>query len=434
MDDELAARAEATGTLPDGLFRGVPMVVKDLTCHTAGDPFHEGMRFLKELGWTEREDTFLAAKFRAAGFVIVGKANTPELGILPTCEPDAYGATRNPWNTGHSTGGSSGGSAAAVASGMVPVAHANDGGGSIRIPASECGLFGLKPSRGRVSLGPEFGDIMTGLVCEHVVTRSVRDSAAVLDSICGPMPGDPYVAPEPARPFRQEVGADPGRLRVGVLREAPGGTADVHADCMAALDDAVALLASLGHEVEESYPDGLEDPEYVGRFLTLWGCGQEWNLEYWEAKTGKQIRQEDVEPLTWALAEMGKAYTGGQLLTAVQWLQKGTRRTAEWYASGFDLLLTPTIAEPPPPLGEFEHPPDNPLQAIFRAASIVPFTPLFNVSGAPAMNVPLYWNEPGLPIGVQFAAPLGREDMLIRLAAQLEEARPWKDREPLAHA
>src|SRR6266540_6223581 len=196
--------------LPDGPFRGVPLVLKDLICHTAGDPFHEGMRLLKDLGWTEREDTYLAAKFRAAGFVFVGKTNTPELGILPTAEPEAYGATRNPWNTGHSTGGSSGGSAAAVASGMVPVAHANDGGGSIRVPASECGLVGLKPTRGRTSLGPEFGDVQAGLVAEHVLTRSVRDSAAVLDVVAGPMPGDLFIAPPLRRPFGPK-GASLGR-------------------------------------------------------------------------------------------------------------------------------------------------------------------------------------------------------------------------------
>src|SRR5438067_3253581 len=226
------ARRQAAGDLPNGPFRGVPMVLKDLTCHSAGDPFHEGMRFLRDLGWTETEDQHLAAKFRAAGFVFVGKTNTPELGILPACEPDAYGATRNPWNTAHSTGGSSGGSAAAVASGMVPVGHANDGGGSIRIPASECGLVGLKPTRGRTSLGPEYGDLMGGLVHEHVVTRSVRDTAAILDAVHGPMPGDPYAAPSPARPFLDEVDADPGRLRVGLMTSS--SASEVHPDCVTA--------------------------------------------------------------------------------------------------------------------------------------------------------------------------------------------------------
>jgi len=429
------ARDEASSPdLPDGPFRGVPLVLKDLICHTAGDPFHEGMRFLKDLGWTEREDTYLAAKFRAAGFVFVGKTNTPELGILPTAEPEAYGPTANPWNTGHSTGGSSGGSAAAVASGMVPVAHATDGGGSIRIPASECGLFGLKVSRGRTSFGPDFGDKFGGLDSQHALTRSVRDSAAILDAVSGPMPGDPYAAPTPLRPFSQEVGAHPGRLRIGFFTVAPGGTTDTHPDCVAAVHDVAGLLESLGHSVEESIPEGVEDPDYVGQFLTLWGAGQAWELDYWSRRTGKAITAEDVEPLTWALAEMGRSYHGGQVLRSIEWLQGLARRIAQWYVDGFDLLLTPTIAEPPPLLGEFVQPPDNPLQAIFRAASIVPFTPLFNATGQPAMSVPLVWNEAGLPIGVQFAAPYGGEDVLLRLAAQLEEARPWKDRRPPVHA
>src|SRR6266508_2212773 len=306
------ARDEALSpNLPDGPFRGVPLVLKDLICHTAGDPFHEGMRLLKDLGWTEREDTYLAARFRAAGFVFVGKTNTPELGILPTAAPEAYGPTRNPWNTEHSTGGSSGGSAAAVAAGMVPVAHATDGGGSIRIPASACGLFGLKVSRGRTSFGPDFGDKLGGLDTQHALTRSVRDSAAILDAISGPMPGDPYAAPTPARPFAQEVGADPGKLRIGFFTVAPGGTTDTHPDCVGAVHDVAGLLESLGHSVEESVPEGIEDPENVGQFLTLWGAGQAWELDYWSRRTGKAITAEDVEPLTWALGEMGKSYHGG---------------------------------------------------------------------------------------------------------------------------
>jgi len=431
---DTALDAARSSNLPEGPFRGVPMLLKDLTCHSAGDPFHEGMRFLKDLHWVEREDTYLAAKFRAAGFVFVGKANCSELGILPTAEPKASGPPHNSGTPRHSTGGSSGGSAAAVASGMVPVAHANDGGGSIRIPASECGLFGLKPSRGRTSLGPEFGDVMAGLVCEHVLTSSVRDSAAILDAVAGYMPGDPYVAPPPSRAFASEVGADPGRLRIGVLTEAPGGTADVHPDCLAAVEDATELLESLGHVVETSSPPGLGDPEYIGQFLTVWAGGVAWELDFWGRKTGTQVRQEDVEPLTWALAEMGRSYSAAQFLQALEWLQRGTRTFADWLAGGFDLLLSPTIAEPPPPLGEFEQPPDNPLQAIFRAATIVPFTPLFNANGRPAVSLPLSWNDQGLPIGVQLAADYGREDVLIRISSQLEQARPWKDRLPPVHA
>ena len=423
------ARAQAADpALPDGPFRGVPLLLKDLACHSAGDPMHEGMRFLRDLGWVEHDDTYLAAKFRAAGFVFVGKTNTPELGILPTTEPQAYGPTRNPWDTGRSTGGSSGGSAAAVASGMVAAAHANDGGGSIRIPASECWVVGLKPSRGRVSLGPEFGDVMAGLVADLVVTRSVRDTAAILQAVSGAMPGDPYAAPTPERPFTDEAGADPGRLRIGLLTAAPG--VETHRDCVAAAEATGHLLESLGHDVEQSGFTALDRPEYTAQFLTNWASGVAWNLDYWVRLTGRPIGADDVEPLTWALAEMGRACTAADYLTSREWLQANSREVAAWWAQGYDILLTPTIAEPPPPLGSFDSPPEKPLQGIFRAAALVPFTPPFNVTGQPAISLPLQWNAAGLPIGVQLVAAYGREDLLIRLAAQLEAARPWAERRP----
>ncbi|HEV7863618.1 MAG TPA: amidase family protein, partial [Acidimicrobiia bacterium] len=235
------ARAEAAGMPAAGPLAGVPFLVKDITCHQAGEPFHEGMRFLRDRQWREDRDSYLAARFRVAGLITVGRTNTPELGIVPTTEPVAYGATRNPWDPSRSPGGSSGGSAAAVAAGLVPAAHANDGGGSIRIPASACGLVGLKPSRGRTSLGPN-ASFSALVVAEHVVCRTVRDSAAFLDAVCGPMPGDLYVAPTPQRPFRDEVGADPGRLRIGLLTAAPGGLAVVQSDCVTAAEDAAHLL------------------------------------------------------------------------------------------------------------------------------------------------------------------------------------------------
>ena len=425
------ARAQAASAdLPNGPFRGVPFLVKDLICHTAGDPFYEGFGFLKRLGWVEETDTYLAAKFRAAGFVFCGKTNTPESGILPTTEPLAFGATRNPWNLEHSTGGSSGGSAAAVASGMVPAAHANDGGGSIRIPASECGLVGLKPSRARTSLGPEFGDSMGGLVCEHVVTRSVRDTAAILDCVAGPMPGDPYAAPTPARPYLSEVSNDPGRLRIGVLAFNPAGTSEVDPECAAAAEHAGRLLESLGHHVEASHPDVFAEPDFVPNFITMWAVGNAWVLDYWTRRTGNAPTVADVEPLTWALAEMGRSSSGPAYLSAIEWLQVFSRRTAAWWAGGFDLLLTPTLAELPPRLGEFDSPEDNPLAGLFRAAALVPFTPLFNITGQPAISLPLSISDSGLPIGVQLVAAYGREDLLIQVAAQLEGAAPWGDRRP----
>src|SRR5437667_7315781 len=238
------------------------------------------MKLLRRLGWTEKADTHLGQKFRAAALVFVGRTNVPELGSLPTTEPDAYGPTRNPWDTARSSGGSSGGAAAAVAAGLVPAAHANDGGGSIRIPASECGLVGLKPTRGRTSLGPDAGESWAGAVAEHVVTRSVRDTAALLDAVTGPMPGDPYFAPPPARPFAAEVGARPGRLRIGLMARAPGDAFAVHEDCATAARDAAHLLESLGHTVEEAHPAALDDPEVGQRFTLVVAAWLARDLDY----------------------------------------------------------------------------------------------------------------------------------------------------------
>ena len=428
------ARDAATRGLGEGPFRGVPMVVKDLGPHTAGDPFHQGMRVAKEAGWTEAHDSVLITRFRRAGFVLVAKTNTPELGILPTTEPEAYGPARNPWALERSTGGSSGGSAAAVASGMVPVAHANDGGGSIRIPASSCGLVGLKPTRGRTTLAPDFGDFIGGLVSEHSVCRSVRDCAAVLDAIAGPEPGDPYVAPPSERPFIEEVGADPGRLRIGMMSTPPGKMWTAHADVIAATEEAGRLLESLGHGVEpDAYPPELDDTELVGSFLVRWTCGIAWQLKWWEARLGREIGSEDVEACTWALAELGRTHSGADYLAAIEKHQLAGRAAARWH-EGFDLLLTPTMGEPPTRIGEYEADPENPAAPIVRATPIACFTAGANMTGQPAISLPLHWNDEGLPIGVQLVAPFGREDVLLRLAAQLEEARPWAGREPAVWA
>jgi amidase len=416
----------------DGPFRGVPLLVKDLVAHTAGDPFHEGMRLLRDIGWTEPEDTWLTKRFREAGFVFVGKTNTPELGILPTTEPEAYGPTRNPWDTSRSTGGSSGGSAAAVAAGMVPVGHASDGGGSIRIPASACGLVGLKPSRGRVSLGPEFGDHISGLAAELVVCRSVRDAAAVLEWVADPPPGEPYVAPARRRPYPDEVGAEPGRLRIGLMTTPPGRQFETHPDCVAAAREAARLLESLGHGVEESYPEALDDEAYIPNFLVRWTAGVAFGLAWWERRIGRPIAADDVEPCTWALAEQGRSHSAADYLGAMEYAQVATRRGAQWWAGGFDLLLTPTMAVPPPPIGEMGSGRDDedPLLPIVRATPCAIFTAGINATGQPAISLPLHWSAEGLPIGVQLVAAYGREDLLLRVASQLEEARPWTERRP----
>ena len=430
------ARAQAASAdLPNGPFRGVPFLLKDIGCHSAGDPYHEGMKFLRDLRWVAEQDTYMAAKLREAGFIFVGKTNTPEMAILPTTEPEAYGPTRNPWDTSRSPGGSSGGSAAAVAAGMVPAAHANDGGGSIRIPASECGLVGLKPSRGRISFGPGHGEFWQGLAVEHVVTRSVRDSAAILDVITGPMPGDPYTAPLPARPFQQEVGVDPGKLRIGIMTRAPGGVIPVHPDCVTATEEAARLLGSLGHTVEESYPLALDDNKQRGRhFWTLLTSQVAATLDAWSKKTGKTIELDDLELNTRVTAEIGRTRTARRYIEALEWLQADTRRIVSWWSEGFDLLLTPTMGEPPPPLGEIVATPENPMAAAHRTASLAPFTAAFNVSGQPAISLPLNWNANGLPIGTHLVAAYGREDVLIQVAAQLEQAQPWRDKWPPVRA
>jgi amidase len=428
------ARAHAESrALGAGPFRGVPFLLKDLTLQTKGDPYRAGTRFLRDAGFVSDHDTHLATRLRDAGFVFLGKTNVPELGPLPTTEPAAFGPTRNPWDPERSPGGSSGGSAAAVAAGIVPAAHANDGGGSIRIPASACGLVGLKPTRGRTSLGPDRGEDWAGAVVEHVLTRSVRDSAAILDAVAGPMPGDPYFAPPPARPFRHEVGAPPGRLRVGLRTKAfhPEGATD--AECVRAAGEAARTLESLGHDVEEAHPAALEDPalvEHAGR-ITVANVARE--LESWGERMGRALRPDDVEPYTWTLGDVGRHISAQQYLEAVERVHALSRRVAEWWAT-YDLLVTPTLPEPPPLLGSFRAPETNAVFPGQRSIEFCSFTMPFNFTGQPALSLPLHWSGAGLPIGVQLVAAYAREDLLLRVAAQLEEAMPWRDRRPPVRA
>jgi len=420
------AAAEASGPLPDGPFRGVPFLLKDLTAELAGTPLSEGLDFSGDYHSTGTQ--VLTQRYIDAGFVICGKTNTPELGILPTAEPRRFGASRNPWNTGHSTGGSSGGSAAAVASGMVPAAHANDGGGSIRIPASCCGLVGLKPTRGRNSMAPNYGDVMGGLVCEHVVTRTVRDSAAILDATAGPVPGDPYWAPPLRGPsFAAAAASAPPKLRIAVMTTSPSGS-EVHADCVAAARAAATLCESLGHEIEDAAFD-VDGDAFVAHFVNAWAAGNAWAIADWEHRLGRAVTEDEVEPLSWALIELGRSLSSAQYLVAVQNLQKISRQIAGYF-EGIDVLLTPTLGEPPAPLGTFDSPPGEPLVGLFRSAAYVPFTPPFNVTGQPAISLPLHWNGGGLPIGVQFVGRFGDEETLLSLAGQLEQAAPWAGRRP----
>lgn len=421
-EDALAAAAR---NVPHGAFAGVPFLLKDLLASFGGVRMTSGSRLL--LHFVADQDRELVCRLKRAGLIVLGKTNTPEFGLTPTTEPRIFGPTRNPWNTQRTAGGSSGGSAAAVAAGMVPMAHGSDGGGSIRIPAACCGLFGLKPTRARIPLGPDFGDILSGLVVEHAITRSVRDSAALLDATCGPQPGDPYWAPPPARPFLQEVGANPGRLRIAFTTRTATGV-PVHPDCVNAVRDAAALCANLGHEVTEAAPD-MEGERLTGLFTRLWAAGCASILDGIANRSATPCNPSQVEPLTWALYQLGRQVSASDYLLAVRDCQAMSRTVARFFGE-YDLWLTPTLAEPPVPLGTFDSPADKPLEGFYRAFEFVPFTPICNMTGQPAMSVPLFWNADGIPVGVHFIARFGDEATLFRLAAQLEEARPWADRRP----
>ncbi|MBJ20931.1 MAG: amidase [bacterium] len=426
------ARAEAASSaLPDGPFRGVPLLLKDLGCHVAGIPVYGGTRFLRDRAWVAPTDSVLAKRFRAAGFIFVGKTNTPELGLSPTTEPDTFGPTRNPWNPDRIVGGSSGGSAAAVAAGLTPLAHAGDGGGSIRNPAGACGLVGLKPSRGRTSLGPGKGEGWAGCVTEHVVTRSVRDAAAVLDCVAGPAPGDPYHAPPPARPFAEELGRAPGRLRIGQFIH--NEFTPAHPESVQAVQATAALLGELGHHVDETYPEAL-DESHLGEWTsTAVSASVAHEISQMEASVGERAKEGDFEPATLAMADHGRALSAAEYVANLDELHAYGRRLRSWWAEepgadGYDILITPTMAEPAPPIGSIK---GAEIDCIIR---LVPYTMPYNVSGQPAIGLPLHWSEDGLPVGIQLVSRYGEEGLLIRLASQLEAALPWHERIPPIHA
>lgn len=430
------ALAQAGRGTADAPFGGVPLLLKDFLCETAGHPYYEGSRFLRECDWHSPADSELARRFRQAGFVFLGRTNVPEFAASATTEPAAFGPTRNPWDPERSAGGSSGGSAAAVASGMVPVAHANDGTGSIRIPAASCGLVGLKPSRGRTPAG-EAG--ILGNIVEHVVTRSVRDAAAVLDAVSGTARGDRFAPPPPQRPYHQEVGADAGCLRVGFLKHDPllracreirPGVRDADPASAAAVEDAARLLESLGHVVEESYPAALDGPTGLGGPRGLVGASElAARFDAWVVRIGREPGPNELEPATWRMIREGRQSSAADVAKACRRLVAGVGPILEWWAGGFDLLLTPVTNGIPPAIGAFSAL-DLDEQSWQLAEVFGLYTVPYSFTGQPAISLPAAWVD-GMPIGIQLVADYGREDVLFRVASQLEDARPWGHRWPL---
>ena len=424
-EERALAEADALQPGDDRPLAGVPIAVKDLVALTEGVRTTMGMAAMED--WVPEIDSALIRRLRGAGAIIVGKTNTPEMGILPVTEPQRFGPTRNPWDTSRTPGGSSGGSAAALASGMVPIAHGNDGGGSIRIPASCCGLVGLKPSRGRVSLAPEFSEFAGAVAIEGCLSRNVADTALVLDVISGYEPGDPYWAPDPSEPFVEAVDRNPGPLRVAYTTVAPNGV-PVHEDCAAAVTATAELLESLGHSVEEAPP--FADERYVENFIKVWTAGVADEVHTYGRLRGAPLDHAKLEPLTQEMVALADSFKATDYLGALDYLRQMARQlVAVW--SDLDVLLTPTVTQPPLPIGALWAKPGEPaIQALMNAGNWVPFTPVWNVTGQPAISLPLHRSPEGLPIGVQLVGPPAGEELLLSLAAQLETARPWHDRRP----
>ena len=421
------ARTQAASPeqIPDGPFRGVPFLNKDLGFEEAGVSRTNGSRAYRD--FIAGEDSHVVACYRRAGLVFSGRTNSPEGGLCSTTEPLLHGPCRNPWDLSRTPGGSSGGSAAAVAAGMVPAASASDGGGSIRIPAACCGLFGLKPTRLRVSAAPQGGDPWNGFSVKHAITRSVRDSAALLDLVAGPVPGDPYAAPAPERPYAEEVGRDPGRLRIAVSTQALYDQ-PVAPDCIAALEDAASLCAELGHDVSEAAPNFDRVAMREAWFMVV-AANEAADRRDVAAHLGRDPDAEDLEPWSRRVMEIGAALSAGEVVSAIRTIHRESRKIAGFHET-FDLLLTPTLAKPPVAIGEVDMSFDDEEAFMARATAFSPFTRLANCTGQPSMSVPMYWNTENLPIGVMFTGRFGEEGLLFRLAAQLEEARPWRHRRP----
>jgi amidase len=402
-------------------FAGVPIAIKD-NKPVAGMPITMCSDLFGDV--VPRHDAFLVRRLRDAGFVIVGKTKLPEMGILPTTEPRRFGPTRNPWSPDRTPGGSSGGSAAAVAAGMVPIAHGNDGGGSIRIPAACCGLVGLKPARGRVSSGPDIGDSF--LVCDGVLTRTVADTTAALDVLAGYELGDTTWAPPPPAPFRELAAREPGRLRVGLALNPPLEGAIVEPVCEQAARDAAALLESLGHQVEEITPPWSEQ-NVLSDFTRLWAPLISMTTMIGAAIRGREATEQDVEPLTWVMWENAQS-TGSVAFLSSEARMKSLARAIVAFLDPYDIVLTPALARRPVPIGEIHGRGPDPWGNYQRSGHFTPFTAICNVTGLPAIALPLYHGDDGMPLAIQLIGRPLAEDLLLSVASQLEEALPWAGR------
>ncbi len=404
---------------------GVPILIKDLGALTEGVRTTNAMAALDD--WVPSLDSAVVRRLREAGAIVVGKTNCPELGILPVSEPDRFGPARNPWDTSRTPGGSSGGSGAAVAAGIVALAHGNDGGGSIRIPASCCGLVGLKPSRGRISWGPELTELAAGFATEGVLSRDLADTALGLDILSGYEPGDPYWAPDPSAPFPEALGGEPGALRIAFVTDSPNGV-PVDPECVTATRDAAELLDSLGHHVQEIAIEA--DPGYVDNFVKVWIGGTQDEINTWSRISGRELDIERLEPLTRQMYDVSGALSATDYLGALDWLHRYARGIVSMW-SEIDVLLTPTLALQPVEIGALRPKEgEPPIQMLLNSAAFVPFTPVWNVTGQPAISLPLHQSEEGLPVGVQLVGPPAGEELLLSLSAQIEQARPWADRRP----
>ena len=424
-DTARALAAQQDRAAPAGPLHGVPFLLKDILGDCQGMPSALSSRMLRER--VMEQDCELVSRWRKAGLNFIGKSNTPEFGILPTTECAFYGPARNPWNLDYSTGGSSGGAAAAVACGMVPAAHGNDGGGSIRIPASCCGLVGLKPTRARNSLAPDFGELLSGLLAEHVLTRTVRDSAALLDATHGVVPGDPSRAPPVSGTFLGELAREPGTLRIAFSRVDPAGR-PLHPDCIEAVEKTARLLESLGHVVEEAQPQ-IEPESFVGAFTTLWFSGIAFAVELMSLQLGRPPQEGELEGLTRAVQQRGRAVSAVEYQLSELVLQQVGREMARFHQT-YDCWLTPTLATPPIRNGVVDVQEQDLDKAYAPLLDYSPFTAIHNASGQPAISLPLHWNGEGLPIGLMLSAEFGGEALLLRLAGQLEQAQPWQQRRP----